>query len=1477
VATKNFGAVSSIDELAAFAARLLQGDGSIGFDIETGYDGPPKEKHSLHPETAIVVGISFTNSTDWARYVPLRHDIGENLDNYQAARILWPVLASGRGVAHNCFSGETEFITRTGLRRLDECVDQPVEVWTAAGWASAAVRSFGRAQVRRVVFAPYNRSRTSVRYTYRATDNHRWAVQRQHWTRLDGCARKIWYDVPGYVTTVELRPGDRVRALAPELKPDEYSDAFRHGLIYADGSLTSGRRLRDGTWVHQMRLCGWKAKYADRFERVTYPPSAEGDPVVNSHHATYNLKELPSANATPEYLNSFIAAWAALDGTEVSSTPKDTRLISTTRYVDVEWLQRHAPTAGWWITGVAVQRCRSSYSRAFVSYNVTISRHPDMAWTVKEVGDPELEREVFCAVVPGAERFTLGCGAETANSSFEMRHLSRWFRGLLSDDPEHGEVVRASNGYFPVRSDTQVEAYLAAEHQRFGLKYLTKAVFGHEMTELHELFPGLAMNKRKYLRFNILDPADPKVIEYACEDALWCLALHRKYHPKVADTLLYRAEMGVLECICEMEDFGVRYDWAAMRQAADELRAFRDRFNAEIMTELSEMTGATTAVNLASPAQVAEMLFTKLGMRTTIYTATTRELPPDQRKMSTGKIALEGLAKKHPVVQKIREWKEMTRLLGTYLDKYEGLYGYAADGMTHPNHLSAVVVTGRFAVADPPYQQCGFGRYQALTPSGWQRLDQLSDGVPVAQYHDDGTLTFVVPEVVRTPYTGEMIEFASGEGGTWTWTPNHRIVYRQRKPRGDRGLTEIRECSAAEWEARLLALTPGAQGRRLHDRRAPKAGMRRGGEQLVDRESLRLAVACQADGHLRGNRYEIKVYIDRKARALKQMGFDPIQRLCGGRVAHVVTLPASVVDRWLDGTPEKNFRPGAILAMSADNLRYFIEEVMKWDGDATRGCTYGQKTTRRLSVDVVQAAAALCGYATSLYERPEYDAVTVNLWDRTHKEFGWQDVRRVPSDGMVYCVTVPTGMFLCRNDEGKVQVTGNSPKRYHFDLAPAKEVHATHADAHGPKCKCLDYPTPPGTCFTFNFRDCIVAPPDHYIIGFDLSQAELRAIAGEAQEPALLKAFEDGEDVHTKTAALMLGIPIEEVTKDQRDIGKTMNFALGYGMQVKGLADRLGISEHEAQVLFDKYSNALPVLAAWKAKQVQKAKAHGYVTSRFGRRLPIWEYQSDKRWIRDKGDRAAVNYPVQGAATGDFVKIAMVRARQALRAAGLHDRVHLVMNIHDALEFYVHRSVQPIDVIRTLQPAVIFPVEGWPAMKADWHIAKKWGRPVEVEYTSDGRLLVKGEKEFELVPAVEQDEDGEEVIVLPEVDTDALRRAANPDFYEEDQPAGQVRAAFDAGQRHITEHSGGKAVIVELADMPNAEAYQRFLGLLDRQPGPNTLILRTPEGDLPVELTGGTSLTPRDVAAVSLILGPVAITYHAESVDAAELVQGLEL
>lgn len=272
--------------------------------------------------------------------------------------------------------------------------------------------------------------------------------------------------------------------------------------------------------------------------------------------------------------------------------------------------------------------------------------------------------------------------------------------------------------------------------------------------------------------------------------------------------------------------------------------------------------------------------------------------------------------------------------------------------------------------------------------------------------------------------------------------------------------------------------------------------------------------------------------------------------------------------------------------------------------------------------------------------------------------------------------------------------------------------------------KPYHYELDDGTSFDFNFRNVIVSPNDHRIIGFDFSQIELRVLAGQAQETAMLKAFADGIDIHKATAASMLRLPLEEITKKQRAVGKTCNFAVVYGSGPGNIADMLTgegtpTTTEQAEKMLELYYAGFPRLRDWMDRKVADGHEQGWVETMFGRKFTVWEFQSPLPYIKKKGDRMCVNAPIQGGAA-DYLKIGMVRVYKAIKeaeASGLipKNSVRLFMTVHDALEFYVRNDVSTQTVIDLVNSQVTFAVKGLPDIRADWHEGTKWGDVVEIK------------------------------------------------------------------------------------------------------------------------------------------------------------------
>jgi DNA polymerase-1 len=197
-------------------------------------------------------------------------------------------------------------------------------------------------------------------------------------------------------------------------------------------------------------------------------------------------------------------------------------------------------------------------------------------------------------------------------------------------------------------------------------------------------------------------------------------------------------------------------------------------------------------------------------------------------------------------------------------------------------------------------------------------------------------------------------------------------------------------------------------------------------------------------------------------------------------------------------------------------------------------------------------------------------------------------------------------------------------------------------------------------------RECFVAEEGHKLISADYSQVELRVLAHISGEQVLKDIFARGEDVHAATAGEMFGVAPEDIDPGLRSKAKMINFGIVYGLSAYGLADRLDIPQEEAAEFIERYLGRFPKVREYIETTIEEATERGYVTTLLGRKRRIPELRSRKWGTRTLGERLAVNTPIQGT-SADIIKVAMVRARQALIDAGLSTR--LVLQIHDELLF----------------------------------------------------------------------------------------------------------------------------------------------------------------------------------------------------------------
>ncbi|CAD5107415.1 DNA polymerase I [Zestomonas carbonaria] len=203
-------------------------------------------------------------------------------------------------------------------------------------------------------------------------------------------------------------------------------------------------------------------------------------------------------------------------------------------------------------------------------------------------------------------------------------------------------------------------------------------------------------------------------------------------------------------------------------------------------------------------------------------------------------------------------------------------------------------------------------------------------------------------------------------------------------------------------------------------------------------------------------------------------------------------------------------------------------------------------------------------------------------------------------------------------------------------------------------------------------RQAFVAPPGYKLLSADYSQIELRIMAHLAKDEGLLDAFRHDRDVHRATAAEVFGVPLEDVTSDQRRSAKAINFGLIYGMSAFGLAKQIGVDRKQSQAYIDRYFARYPGVLAYMERTRAQAAEQGFVETLFGRRLYLPEIHSKNQAMRKAAERTAINAPMQGSAA-DIMKRAMVAVDSWLQESKLDARV--ILQVHDELVVEVREDL----------------------------------------------------------------------------------------------------------------------------------------------------------------------------------------------------------
>jgi DNA polymerase I len=235
-------------------------------------------------------------------------------------------------------------------------------------------------------------------------------------------------------------------------------------------------------------------------------------------------------------------------------------------------------------------------------------------------------------------------------------------------------------------------------------------------------------------------------------------------------------------------------------------------------------------------------------------------------------------------------------------------------------------------------------------------------------------------------------------------------------------------------------------------------------------------------------------------------------------------------------------------------------------------------------------------------------------------------------------------------------------------------------------------------------RSAFVAEPGSRLLSADYSQIELRILAHVSGEPKLREAFARGEDIHTATAAEVLGKDPVTLTKDERNVAKMINFGIVYGISAFGLAENLDIPKDQAQAYIDAYLARFPLVQEFIARTIAQAGEDGYATSLLGRRRPVPELRAMNRQTRGFGERVAVNFVMQGS-NADIIKVAMVAIHERLRAEGRGAR--LVLQVHDELLLEVPETeVSKVRELVREEMVGAYPLD--PALAVDIGVGDDW-------------------------------------------------------------------------------------------------------------------------------------------------------------------------
>ena len=975
-----------------------------------------------------------------------------------------------------------------------------------------------------------------------------------------------------------------------------------------------------------------------------------------------------------------------------------------------------------------------------------------------------------------------------------------------------------------ILSDTMLEAYCLSEWPRVGLKELVQRIFNHRMVELIELFPGAPKNKKPFIRFNTLDTT-PDVVAYACEDSAWCLSLHEMNYERVLrERPIFKLEMEILKVLVDMENRGMAADWASMEQARDEGLEFLEKKVLETKQLLGEMAGKSLLdMNLKSIPQLRKLLYTDIGL-------TTSRTTKKGDNLSTDSIALTKLAMDHPPIKSLLEVREVENLVGRFnvwLDmSIKKPMTQGTDGRAHANYGQAVVGAGRFAANDPAIQQC---------PKKWHW--ELKDGTTwegnfrsyLVAAPEHYLLSFDYSQIELRVLAGHSQEPALLDAyrhnrdihtitaGMMLGKPPSEVDKETERPVG-----KAQPLSSQVWTPNGPVLMQDvSEGMEVStpSGTARVVGVFPQGVRTTYRVTSHDGASAEADAeHLwQTQRGLVKTCDLRERDIIPTSPWIPARSSVGEVDPYTLGILLG----------DCSFSTHGLVLCIATGEEEILERLVLPSGVSAKVQTRKSGHTEyRLSIDKVGgrnplrrmlAKMRLAGCRDEGKFVPQ-EYMTASYTDRLALVRGLLD-----SDG--YAATTRLAEFVTVSKQLALdmqQLVWSLGGTATLREKATQSQNGAGQTAYRMNIALLDNP------FLLKRKAAKVwrTPERRVATVQEVREVEVQCIA--LDDPAGLYLTDDFVVTHN-----------------------TMNFALIYGMGPQSLSERLGIAVDEAKRLYANYFEGFPAVTAWIDKTKRECKHRGYSLSWAGRKNTIWDLLSSNKAVYSKGERLTVNSVVQGGAA-DLMKVAMVKVMRRLQKEGWwNSKVFMVLNVHDSLTFEVSNELSPMDVLRVLRPVVELQIDPFPVMVSEWELGPSWGQSVGFDENSDVRFL---EGQWRVVDGSFEVEDDETF----EVET-------SPDTEEE-----EVAYAPPA----VVEREGPRELVVVLAAMPVEEDWLRFVDYVRSLPGETEVSLETPEGIIPMGLSG---LDVGHQPRVAMLLPGARVQYKASSVDVSDLAGGMTL